>query len=460
MPRDGGGVYSKPAGTAAVASTTIESVKYNATIDDLVSDANAARPVSAGGTGAVNASDARTNLGVTPANIGAAVLAGSATQTFDVADATSNTHAVNRRTGDARYALSGALQSSRLLNGAMQVSQRRLAATVDVTTGTMFTVDNWFAFLSTTPGGTLRCQQIASTSPGGSPNRLRMTAQVSDGSIAVGDLYSIQQSIEGIRVADARFGAGGASQIILRLGVRSSLAGTFGVSIANSAGTRSWVGLIVVAGGEINTDLLRVLVIPGDTAGTWLTGAGVVGLRVRVCLAAGTDWHGAAGWQGSNEYTTSAQTNFMGTGGATFELFDAGLYIDPLAVGSPPAFEVPRFDEELTRCMRHYEKSYDYALAPGAVSSNGVVVGTSGTGALNNAIVPIPFKVRKLAVPVVTMFNPATGASGQIIDGAATLSAATVSLIGECAAYATNSGALLFANSTAYGHFTADASLA
>jgi hypothetical protein len=148
MPRDGGGVYSKPAGTAAVASTTIESVKYNATIDDLVSDANAARPVSAGGTGAVNASDARTNLGVTPANIGAAVLAGSATQTFDVADATSNTHAVNRRTGDARYALSGALQSNRLLNGAMQVSQRRLAATVDVTTGTMFTVDNWFAFLA------------------------------------------------------------------------------------------------------------------------------------------------------------------------------------------------------------------------------------------------------------------------------------------------------------------------
>jgi hypothetical protein len=357
-------------------------------------------------------------------------------------------------------ALANASRQNRIVNGAMQISQRRLAASVDVTSGNVFTIDNWFASLTATPGGTLRCQQIASASPGGSQNRLRMTVQVSDASIAVGDLYSIQQSIEGIMVTPARFGAAGASQIVLRLGIRSSLAGTFGVSIANSANTRSWVGLITVAGGEINTDLLRVLVIPGDTAGAWLTGAGVVGLRVRICLSAGTDWQGSAGWQGSNEYTTSAQTNFMGTGGATFELFDAGLYIDPFAVGSPPAFEVPRFDEELIRCMRHYEKSYDYASAPGSTSSNGAIMGTSGTGALNNATIPIQFKVRKLGVPIVTMFNPATGASGQIIDGAFTPSGAAVSLIGEGAAYATNSGAVLAANSTAYGHFTADASLA
>ncbi|CCE94654.1 hypothetical protein SFHH103_00150 [Sinorhizobium fredii HH103] len=63
MPRTGG-VYSPPAGTKGVSNTTIQSVPYNAFVDDLTDDANAARPVTAGGTGATTATGARTNLGV------------------------------------------------------------------------------------------------------------------------------------------------------------------------------------------------------------------------------------------------------------------------------------------------------------------------------------------------------------------------------------------------------------
>lgn len=63
MPRTGG-VYSPPAGTKGVPNTTIQSVPYNTLIDDLTADANAARPVTAGGTGATSASGARAALGV------------------------------------------------------------------------------------------------------------------------------------------------------------------------------------------------------------------------------------------------------------------------------------------------------------------------------------------------------------------------------------------------------------
>lgn len=63
MPRTGG-VYSPPAGTKGVPNTTIQSVPYNTLIDDLAADANAARPVTAGGTGATSASGARTALGL------------------------------------------------------------------------------------------------------------------------------------------------------------------------------------------------------------------------------------------------------------------------------------------------------------------------------------------------------------------------------------------------------------
>ncbi|MEX2741078.1 hypothetical protein AB3480_06475 [Rhizobium mongolense] len=64
MPRTGG-VYSAPAGTKGAPNTTIQSAKYNALVDDLVLDANAARPITAGGTGATSASAARTALGLT-----------------------------------------------------------------------------------------------------------------------------------------------------------------------------------------------------------------------------------------------------------------------------------------------------------------------------------------------------------------------------------------------------------
>lgn len=62
MPRSGSGIYSKPTGTTATPNTTIQSSQFNATIDDLVADANAARPISAGGTGATTAAQARANL--------------------------------------------------------------------------------------------------------------------------------------------------------------------------------------------------------------------------------------------------------------------------------------------------------------------------------------------------------------------------------------------------------------
>jgi hypothetical protein len=63
MPRNGSGVYSPPAGTTAVTATAIDSSDYNDFVTDLTSDLNAARPISAGGTGATNAAAALVALG-------------------------------------------------------------------------------------------------------------------------------------------------------------------------------------------------------------------------------------------------------------------------------------------------------------------------------------------------------------------------------------------------------------
>jgi hypothetical protein len=62
MPRNGSGVLSAPAGTLGTPNTVIESAKYNAFVNDWVSDGNAARPITAGGTGGITAVAGADNL--------------------------------------------------------------------------------------------------------------------------------------------------------------------------------------------------------------------------------------------------------------------------------------------------------------------------------------------------------------------------------------------------------------
>jgi hypothetical protein len=63
MPRINGVMQVLP-GTYGEPDTPIKSAPYNAQVDDFVNEANGARPIAAGGTGATNATQARQNLGV------------------------------------------------------------------------------------------------------------------------------------------------------------------------------------------------------------------------------------------------------------------------------------------------------------------------------------------------------------------------------------------------------------
>jgi len=64
MPRNGAGTYSLPSSYLAVNATTATVDQHNEPLEDLQTDANAARPIAAGGTGATSASGARTALGL------------------------------------------------------------------------------------------------------------------------------------------------------------------------------------------------------------------------------------------------------------------------------------------------------------------------------------------------------------------------------------------------------------
>ncbi len=92
MPRIDGVMQLLP-GTYGEPDTTIKSVPYNAQLDDFVNEMNTARPISAGGTGAINVTDARTNLGVPTGTSGAVLPFLNAANTWSAAQLFTSTSA-------------------------------------------------------------------------------------------------------------------------------------------------------------------------------------------------------------------------------------------------------------------------------------------------------------------------------------------------------------------------------
>ncbi|RUV90237.1 MULTISPECIES: hypothetical protein [unclassified Mesorhizobium] len=91
MPRDGSGVYSYPANGDAVPNTPISSSAYNTRSADLLTDLNAARPITAGGTAATSAVGGNDNLNPAGANMASAATLNLATSTGTLINVTGTT---------------------------------------------------------------------------------------------------------------------------------------------------------------------------------------------------------------------------------------------------------------------------------------------------------------------------------------------------------------------------------
>lgn len=242
---------------------------------------------------------------------------------------------------------------NRIVNPAMQISQEN-GNTASASTGAMqhFAADQWVANGGTT--GTCTQQRVQVPTPNGSASRIRLTVNTADTSLAAGEYQILMQIIEGVRVADFRYGSVVAKQSILRFGWKSPT-GTYSVSIRNAAGNRTYLANFTISAAQANVDTEQVLVIPGDTSGTWAIDTGG-GIYISFAYATGTTFQGVTGWQAGYFFSTAANTNGLATAGAVYELFDVGLYLDPNATGVPPPWQMPDEADELIACQRYYVK--------------------------------------------------------------------------------------------------------
>jgi hypothetical protein len=132
--------------------------------------------------------------------------------------------------------------------------------------------------------------------------------------------------------------------------VRSSLTGTFGGSLRNSADNRSYPFTYAIS--SANTWEYKTVTIAGDTSGTWLT-SNNVGVKVTFGLGVGSTNSGAAGsWAGTTYFSATGATSVVGTNGATF--FLTGVQLE--RGSNATSFEFRSYGQEFDLCRRYYQQ--------------------------------------------------------------------------------------------------------
>ena len=161
------------------------------------------------------------------------------------------------------------IMKNRIINGAMVIDQRNAgAATNPVTSSGYYSCDRWRLLNSVTSKLSIQQNAGSVTPPVGYTNYLGCTS-LSAYAVSSTDNFGLQQRIEGYNIADLCWGSANAKTVTLSFQVYSSLTGTFGGALQNSAGDRSYPFSYSIP--VANTWTPISITIVGATTGTWNT---------------------------------------------------------------------------------------------------------------------------------------------------------------------------------------------
>jgi hypothetical protein len=298
---------------------------------------------------------------------------------------------------------------NRLINSDMRIDQRNAGAEVNPALNNTYYLDRWSVLSTQTSKFKIGQNAGSVTPPAGYTNYLGITS-LSSYSVTSTDVFEVRQNIEGFNIADLGYGAAGAATVTLSFWVRSSLTGTFGGALQNSAYNYTYPFTFTISAA--NTWEQKTITVVGPTSGTWLTTNGN-GLRVVFGLGVGSTYSGTAGaWAGTEYHSATGATSVVGTNGATWQI--TGVQLEKGSTAT--SFDVRPYTTELQLCQRYFE-------------TLGVYVSTSAWATIVNSAAP---KVVKRATPTLSVTNFGAG-SGAVF----TWSAPSVGDVGGGIAYQT-----------------------
>jgi hypothetical protein len=298
---------------------------------------------------------------------------------------------------------------NRIINGDMRIDQRNNGTAVTIPLNGTFTVDRWGGYHSQASKFTVQRNAGAIAPPPGFTHYLGATS-LSAYSTGTAEQFQITQGIEGNNISDLMWGTSSAKTVTLSFWVRSSLTGTFAVSLVNQ-NTRSYPATYTI--NAANTWEYKTITVPGDTSGTWQT-TNAFALAVRFVLGYGSTLTGTANaWNAGNVLAPAGAVNVVSTNGATF--YVTGVQLENATAATE--FERRPITVEQQLCMRYFVSSY----------TTGGLLGRQYASTMAGNIVRLPIPVLSVpmrALPTVTWFHTGTGTPGQLrqFSSAATIS--------------------------------------
>jgi len=268
---------------------------------------------------------------------------------------------------------------NRIINGNFNVWQR--GTTFNTPADGDYNADRWQ--YGANQSGKVNIAQSSSAPSGFSYSAL--VTSTSSYSIGASDLFRYTQRIEGFNTADLAFGTASAKTITLSFWVQSSLTGTFGGSVQNNNGDRSYPFTYVIS--SANTWTYCSVTIAGDTTGTWVGATNGNGLQLNFSMGAGSSRIGTAGaWAGAGYYGATGQTNLVATNAATWQI--VGVQLEKGSTAT--SFDYRPYGTELALCQRYYYRN----TAP-----SGSQYGSGYNDSTSNAFFNIPFPVTMRTSP-------------------------------------------------------------
>ena len=203
---------------------------------------------------------------------------------------------------------------NKIINGNMAISQRGTSAISNVAANDAYGTDRWHVYGTSANKMTITQSTTNPTGQGFSNSTVvTSSAATTPGS---GDFYGFRQYIEGYNLTDLAWGTSGAKPIVISFWVRSSIVGTYCLSLINSGNSRTLISTYAISVAD-TWEKKTVYINAGETTGSWDTSNGR-GVGVWFDLGSGTGANGTAGvWNTSLLTRTSGSANWIGTNVAT-----------------------------------------------------------------------------------------------------------------------------------------------
>jgi len=352
-----------------------------------------------------------------------------------------------------------------IINSDMAVAQRGTSFT-GVSSGSNFPVDR-FEFYPTNLGAYTIIQEALTSGEAynnGFRTALRIDTTTADASPAATDYAILRTKFEGQDLQLFKKGTSNAEKFTLAFWVKSNKTTTGQVNLFDIDNNRLVSGTYTIS--SANTWEKKVINFPADTTGAF-DNNNALSLVVEFFLDGGSNFTGGTAptaWEAQTNADRNANNFAIGSSTDNdFAMTGVQLEVGEYTSSTLPPFQHESFGDNLARCQRYFETTFEVGTAIGASTSTGIIRSGGNQGGRTSGRMGhgFTYPVPKRSAPTVVFYDNSgnSGALARLDQGSSTASNKNATLAGGSQkSFEVTSTGDSTADCLNY-HFTADAEL-